>query len=98
MSPQAIEPVLIADPVRWRSDDEDVELLARWMDSVFEIPGTRIRLGLDAIIGLVPGIGDALTSLVSMERKIRRLDRSPSWNDPMCRISTLDNSTLETCC
>ncbi|MFN0051489.1 MAG: DUF4112 domain-containing protein [Planctomycetales bacterium] len=57
---------MIADPERWRSVDEDLELLARWMDSVFEIPGTGIRFGLDAIIGLVPGIGDALTSLVSM--------------------------------
>lgn len=36
-------------------------MLRRWavlLDSVFRVPGTRIRFGLDAIIGLVPGIGD----------------------------------------
>jgi len=66
MSREVIEPILITDPERWRSVDEDVELLARWMDNVFEIPGTGIRFGLDAIIGLVPAIGDAITSLISM--------------------------------
>lgn len=44
----------------------DLELLARWMDSAFVVPGTNIRFGLDAIIGLVPGLGDAVTSLVSL--------------------------------
>lgn len=46
--------------------DPELELLARWMDNVFEIPGTRIRLGLDPILGLLPGIGDLLTTLVSL--------------------------------
>ncbi len=67
MPRQVIEPILITDPQRWRPDDEfDVELLARWMDNVFEIPGTKIRFGLDAIIGLLPGLGDAITSIVSL--------------------------------
>src|SRR5690554_6293993 len=34
--------------------------LARLLDSVIRIPGTNIRLGLDPILGLVPGMGDAL--------------------------------------
>lgn len=33
---------------------------ARVMDAQFRIPFTRIRLGLDALIGLVPGIGDII--------------------------------------
>lgn len=35
--------------------------IRRWanlLDNAFRIPGTRIRFGLDAIIGLVPGVGD----------------------------------------
>ena len=36
------------------------------MDSAFEIPGLRLRFGLDAILGLLPGIGDLATSFVSM--------------------------------
>ena len=30
------------------------------MDEAFTIPGTRIRVGLDSIIGLIPGIGDSV--------------------------------------
>lgn len=35
-----------------------VERLARWLDDAFPIPFTRWRIGLDAIIGLIPGVGD----------------------------------------
>ena len=41
-----------------------LDALRRWavlLDSAFRIPGTRIRFGLDAIIGLIPGIGDIST-------------------------------------
>ena len=31
------------------------------LDSAFRVPGTNIRFGLDAIVGLVPGIGDMST-------------------------------------
>jgi hypothetical protein len=40
------------------------DALRRWavlLDSAFRVPGTRIRFGLDAILGLVPGIGDIST-------------------------------------
>jgi hypothetical protein len=40
------------------------ERLARLLDTAVGIPGTRIRLGLDALIGLVPGIGDAIGLLL----------------------------------
>ena len=43
----------------------DVEFLAHWLDDVFVIPGTRIRFGLDGLLGLVPGLGDTLTALAS---------------------------------
>lgn len=39
---------------------QSVEKLARLMDSRFNIPGIPIRLGLDTIIGLIPGIGDTI--------------------------------------
>lgn len=35
------------------------------MDEAFVIPGTRIRVGLDALIGLVPGIGDVIGAVMS---------------------------------
>lgn len=36
--------------------------LAQLMDNRWEIPGTGIRVGLDALIGLIPGAGDAITT------------------------------------
>jgi hypothetical protein len=43
-----------------------LEAIARFMDGALVIPGTRIRFGADALIGLVPGIGDAVTAAVSL--------------------------------
>lgn len=49
-----------------RSDTlKRLDALATLMDSAFVLPGTRIRLGLDSIIGLVPGIGDLASALIS---------------------------------
>jgi len=39
---------------------ESVESLARLMDSQFNIPGMPTSLGLDTIIGFIPGIGDTI--------------------------------------
>jgi len=39
--------------------------LAWLLDSAFLLPGTRFRFGLDALLGLIPGLGDALGVLVS---------------------------------
>ncbi|HEX7123066.1 MAG TPA: DUF4112 domain-containing protein [Gemmatimonadaceae bacterium] len=33
--------------------------LARLLDSAVRIPGTNIRFGIDAVLGLIPGMGDA---------------------------------------
>ena len=46
-------------------DDPLVAFLARLMDEQFIIPGTNLRFGLDPILGLLPGWGDAANSLVS---------------------------------
>ncbi len=43
-----------------------IDALASLLDTAFFIPGTNIRFGLDALIGLVPGIGDAVTTLMSL--------------------------------
>ena len=39
--------------------------LALTMDSAYRLPGTQIRLGWDALLGLVPVVGDALTMIPS---------------------------------
>jgi len=42
-----------------------LDSLAKLMDSQFQVPGTKIRFGLDALIGLIPGFGDLAGFLVS---------------------------------
>jgi hypothetical protein len=48
------------------SQARELELLAHWMDTVFEIPVLKLRFGLDALLGLLPGGGDVGTALVSL--------------------------------
>lgn len=39
--------------------------IATVLDDAVRIPGTNIRFGLDALLGLVPGAGDAVTGAVA---------------------------------
>jgi hypothetical protein len=45
--------------------EKGLDNLAYYLDDLFRIPGTGWRFGLDAIIGLVPNVGDTLTSFAS---------------------------------
>ena len=49
-------------PVKIR---KDVERLGWLMDDLFRVPVLGWRFGLDALIGLIPGLGDTSTALVS---------------------------------
>ena len=42
-----------------------LDTLSYVLDNSIPIPGTRRRFGLDALIGLVPGVGDATGALMS---------------------------------
>lgn len=43
----------------------DIERLARMLDDIVTIPGTRIRVGLDSVLGLLPGGGDLIGGALS---------------------------------
>lgn len=61
--------VVRVEPVRIDGESQlqgELEFLAQLMDSVFVIPGTTIRFGFDSLVGLVPGVGDAISSLASL--------------------------------
>jgi Domain of unknown function (DUF4112) len=45
--------------------EQSLEQLSRWMDGLFRIPGIGWRFGLDALVGLIPGVGDTVTALAS---------------------------------
>lgn len=42
-----------------------VQSLADWLDKRYRIPGTSIRIGMDGILGFIPGIGDTITLVLS---------------------------------
>jgi hypothetical protein len=53
-----------------RVPEEDKALVAlrKWavlLDSAFQVPGTKLRFGLDPLIGLIPGAGDLVTGFFS---------------------------------
>jgi hypothetical protein len=57
-----------------------IDSLRRWavvLDSLFRVPGTSIRFGLDALVGIIPGIGDiaspVYTGLILLEGLRRRV-------------------------
>ncbi|MDQ2867910.1 MAG: DUF4112 domain-containing protein [Verrucomicrobiota bacterium] len=63
-----------AKEVKWErlppeSPPSRAEPLFRWvalvMDELLRLPGTKFRFGLDPLIGLIPGIGDTASALVS---------------------------------
>jgi hypothetical protein len=45
--------------------DESARLLAYILDDLIPIPGTKYRIGLDPLIGLIPGLGDTSTAAFS---------------------------------
>jgi hypothetical protein len=47
------------------ASNEHLDYIAALLDDIFRLPGTQIRFGLDAIIGWIPGVGDAMTGIAS---------------------------------
>ena len=48
---------------------QGLEPIFRWiafiMDDIVRVPGTKFRFGLDPLLGLIPGLGDTSSALVS---------------------------------
>jgi hypothetical protein len=54
--------ILADDPA---SRTRRVQALARLLDNSISIPGTNWKIGFDAIVGLIPGIGDLIGAVLS---------------------------------
>jgi hypothetical protein len=52
----------VLPPERQRTESELSRLIAFILDDLIPLPGTKFRIGLDPLIGLIPGIGDASSS------------------------------------
>jgi hypothetical protein len=74
------------DPVKQdeRADRGQRELdrlraIAQLFDQAFAVPGTRWRFGIDALFGLVPGLGDIVGALVGVyAMHVARTLRAPA--------------------
>lgn len=53
----------VSDHVRRRDRVARLDRMATALDGRFRIPGLGIPVGWDSILGLIPGIGDAVTAL-----------------------------------
>ncbi|THA60605.1 DUF4112 domain-containing protein [Ensifer sp. ENS06] len=40
--------------------------LVRLMDTALRIPGTRVSVGADSVLGLIPGVGDFAAAAISL--------------------------------
>src|SRR4051794_24802632 len=45
---------------------ETLRRMARLFDAQFRVPGTQVRFGIDPLIGLIPGIGDLASPLLTI--------------------------------
>ncbi len=43
-----------------------LEMIAKLLDIAFIVPGTKIRYGVDGIIGLIPVVGDIIATALSL--------------------------------
>ena len=57
---------LAAEPRTRAEVERSLDQLSHLMDGLFRVPGTGWRVGLDAIVGLIPGVGDFATTAVSL--------------------------------
>lgn len=62
---EPVVPELITNPQR-HARIEQLRKLAELMDGQFRIPGTDVEFGFDAIIGLVPVVGDLVCGAFSL--------------------------------
>jgi len=51
---------------RGQRDLERLRAITRLFDSAFAVPGTKWRFGVDALFGLIPGLGDIAGALVAV--------------------------------
>lgn len=75
MSVQAPEAPVAPSTIENRAVQPWLVRGTRLLDDAFTLPGTRVRLGLDSLVGLVPGVGDAVTFLFGylLLREAKRL-------------------------
>lgn len=75
-------------------DAEDLQALARLLDSQFKVPGLPIRFGLDALLGLAPVVGDVASAAIGLYiiARAHRLGAPPPLLRKMMRRLAVDTA------
>jgi uncharacterized membrane protein len=77
---------------RGRRALEQLRTITLLSDQAFRVPGTRWRFGLDALIGLVPGLGDIVGAVIAMfAMNVARNLNAP----PVVQMHLLSNIALD---
>ena len=63
-TPFSSYPPLPGDPLTAPGASPWSRRIAHLLDTCLKIPGTSARIGLDPLIGLIPGIGDAISTFM----------------------------------
>ena len=64
---EVLPPLSQSSPASFVSvSNESLNYIATLLDDKFTVPGTGIRFGLDALIGWIPGLGDAVAAIASL--------------------------------
>lgn len=64
---------------RHEKEIRELDRLAYLMDSFLRIPGTKIRIGLDSLIGFIPGLGDGASAAPSLYIILRTRHLGVPW-------------------
>jgi Domain of unknown function (DUF4112) len=84
----------VASPMAMQKmSNEHLDYIAALLDDMFRIPGTQIRFGLDALIGWIPGVGDAMTGVASFLIIFASWRRGVPW---VTLVRMIANVLLET--
>lgn len=62
---EVLAPDADAAALSYERDEKFIRFVSALMDTMFVIPGTNIRFGLDPVIGLIPGLGDSADAVIS---------------------------------
>jgi Domain of unknown function (DUF4112) len=77
---------------RGRRSLDHLRAIAQLFDQAFVVPGTKWRFGLDALFGLVPGLGDIAGALVAVyAMRVARQLNAP----PVIQLHMLSNIALD---
>jgi hypothetical protein len=56
-----------------------VETVSRLLDDAVRVPGTRFRVGIDPVVGILPGAGDAVIAAISLYPLVEAYRLGVSW-------------------